>query len=80
MITLDAYEISQFLGEEENVNGEVQFRDVTDLCKNIEDFEENAEPGQCFLLSESEGYVYKIQDRYGDCHSVIVAGASLSSF
>ena len=79
-ITVETQRINDFIGIESEVGGDTSFKDVTELCESISDFEENAEPGQCFLLSETDGYIYKIADENGDCYSVVLAGAGLQSF
>ena len=81
MVQLSAQRISNFLGEGVwgNSIGMVEFKDVTDLCKDIQDFEENAEAGQCFKLGR-KGYVYKIKDKNGDHYSVVIAGDSLACY
>jgi hypothetical protein len=76
---LSAEKVDSFLGIESNEENYF-FTDVIEDCKDIEDFQQNAELGQCLDLGGNEGYVYKIRDNEDNCYSVVLSGASLSNY
>ena len=78
---LSAEKISNFLGMEidGDLNGMVEFIDVTNNFSSIEKFEEIAEAGTCFDLGGNDGYVYKICHE-NDYYTVVVTGATLSNY
>ena len=76
---LSAEKVDLFLGIESNKEN-YEFLDVTEDCKDVEDFIKNSEAGQCFDLGESEGYVYKIKDENNDFYCIVKKGASVGYY